>query len=345
MPDEQSRGRVFRALDFEGPDRPPRHLWTLPGVPRMRAAEHAEVLARFPGDVTGPPSPYGRPARVTGTPNEVGAYTDEWGCVWSVAEPGVIGEVKHPPLADWSAFEAYAPPDEMLDGWNAEPVQAWCATAEGFRLAGTTVRPFERMQFLRGTENLLMDIAMESEAFLALRDMVHGFGLRDFELWATTDVDALSFMDDWGTQQTLLINPELWRKHFKPMYREYCEIAKAAGKKVFMHSDGHIESIMGDLVEIGVDALNSQLFCMDVDRIAERHKGRIAFWGEIDRQHILPFGTVEEVEQAVRRVADALYDPAGGIIAQCEWGIRDPKENIEAVFATWDAVAAERQPA
>jgi uroporphyrinogen-III decarboxylase len=191
------------------------------------------------------------------------------------------------------------------------------------------------MQFLRGTENLFMDFAWQPQELFQLRDMLHEYNLKSLRFAVETDADGISFMDDWGTQRSLLISPKLWESFFKPMYREYCEIIRAAGKKVFFHSDGHIQILYPHLIEIGIDAVNSQLFCMDIEEIGRQFQGKISFWGEIDRQQILPFGTVEEVRQAVRRVRKALDNGQGGLIAQCEWGLKDPKENIEAVFETW----------
>ncbi|MDP2991043.1 MAG: methyltransferase, partial [Kiritimatiellota bacterium] len=66
------------------------------------------------------------------------------------------------------------------------------------------------------------------------------------------------------------------------------------------------------------------------------HKGKITFWGEIDRQHLLPFDTPAHVKEAVRRVRRALDDGHGGVIAECEWGIKDPAANIAAVFEAWN---------
>jgi uroporphyrinogen decarboxylase len=149
-------------------------------------------------------------------------------------------------------------------------------------------------------------------------------------------VDGISFMDDWGSQHTLLISPKLWREFYKPLYAEYCRMIHAAGKFVFYHSDGHIFDIIPDLIEIGVDALNSQLFCMDIEEIGRRYRGQVTFWGEIDRQHVMPFGTVAEVQAAVQRVRAALDDGRGGVIAQCEWGIDVSAENVAAVFAAWE---------
>ena len=79
-------------------------------------------------------------------------------------------------------------------------------------------------------------------------------------------------MDDWGTQHSLMVSPDVFYKHFKPMYREYCEIAKHYGKYVFMHSDGYITDIIDDLIEVGIDALNSQVFCMDIDELSEKFR-------------------------------------------------------------------------
>jgi hypothetical protein len=329
------RQRVVRTLEFDRPDRAPRDLWALPGVSMLRNDELQAVLEKFPVDFDRPGGMYGPSQRARGARNEIGLSVDEWGCEFTVMEMGIVGEVKHPPLADWSRLEGWEPPWELLDGANLSLVNAACKKSDKFAIGGTHVRPFERMQFLRGSENLFMDILARPPEFEHLRALIHEFNLRDMETWARSDVDGISFMDDWGAQNALLIDPRLWREIFKPMYKAYCDICRGAGKYVFFHSDGHISDIYGDLIEVGVNAINSQLFCMDIEDIARQHKGRIAFWGEICRQHVLPFGGVGEVRDAVRRVRRALDDGRGGAIAQCEWGLRDPRENIEAVFETW----------
>ena len=155
------------------------------------------------------------------------------------------------------------------------------------------------------------------------------------ELWADTDVDGLVFADDWGGQNSLLISPEMWRRLFKPLYRDYIDIAHAHGKYAFMHSDGYIVEILPDLIELGLDAINAQVFCMGVEELGERFAGKITFWGEIDRQHVLPHGTTEDVYDAVRTVRRWLYRD-GGVIAQCEFGPGAKPENVYSVFKAWD---------
>ena len=144
-------------------------------------------------------------------------------------------------------------------------------------------------------------------------------------------------MDDWGTQRAMITSPEIFRKIFKPMYRDYAEIARKYGKHVFMHSDGYIIDIIPDLIEVGVNALNSQVFCMGVKELGERFCGKITFWGEIDRQHFLPQGSRQEIEQAVHEMWTHLYAD-GGVIAQCEFGLEAKPENVLAVFETWNSL-------
>ena len=334
-----SRERVLRTLEFAGPDRAPRDLWALPWVGMFMPEQQADMLNEFPPDFAWPGAVLAPGERRTGRECRKGSYTDDWGCVWECAEDGVIGEVRHPPLADWSALGSFRPPWEILEraDWDqvARAQQANLAGSRKFMLCSGGIRPFERMQFLRGTENLMLDLAEDASPLRQLLAMVHEFNLCELDGWAKTPADGVVFMDDWGSQRSLLISPAMWREFFKPLYREYCRRIHAAGKKVFFHSDGNIFSIYEDLIEIGVDAVNSQLFCMDIEELGRRYKGRITFWGEIDRQHILPRGTVHDARAAVGRVRRALGSPSGGVIAQMEWGPGVPIENLRAVYQAW----------
>ena len=330
-----SRERVTAALTFSKPDCVPRDLWALPYISLFRKDELTELLKRYSMDI-------GRPELTPGSGDlgleklsKAGTYIDEWGSVWQVGEPGIIGEVKQPVFADWSGLATFQPPWDLVRERDLSYVNQSCEQSDKFMLSAVCARPFERLQFLRGTENLFVDIAYDTKEFRKLLEIVHHFYLEDVTAWAKSSVDAVFLMDDWGTNHSLLISPEIWRSVFKPLYRDYCDIIHNNGKFVFFHSDGHIKAIYGDLIEIGVDAINSQLFCMNIEGLADKYKGKITFWGEIDRQYVLPFGTSEDVRNAVFRVRRALDDGAGGVIAQCEWGKDNPRENIETVFDSW----------
>jgi len=107
------------------------------------------------------------------------------------------------------------------------------------------------------------------------------------------------------------------------------------GKYAFFHSDGCIEKVLKDVVEVGIDALNTQIFTMDLELIASRLKGEVTLWGEIDRQYLLPFGDPEEIKRAVQEVRRVFDEGDGGVIAQCEWGKENPTENVRAVYEAW----------
>ena len=336
-----SRELVRQALTFKTPARIPRQMWILPWAETRFPAEVAEIRRRYPSDITGAPGVY-RPSPVTrGNPYRLGEYVDEWGCLFDNLQEGVIGEVKQPILDDLDRVRSFKPPFALLPGADVaerDRVNRYCAETTLFVTTGCCPRPWERYQFLRGTENSLMDMGDPVPEVRLLLNAIHDFYMRELEFWVTTDVDAITFMDDWGSQRQLLIPPVRWREWFKPLYKDYCDLAKAHNKFVFMHSDGCISEIMEDLVEVGVDAVNSQLFTMDMADLAARVKGRITFWGEIDRQHVLTDPDPETARKAVRQVARHLHSPAGGIIAQLEFGPGAHPRSVSACFEEWDRI-------
>jgi uroporphyrinogen-III decarboxylase len=341
---QTSREIVTRCLKFEKPERMPIDIWVLPWFSTHYPNELAELFRQYPGDFAGTPAVYQPSNRRKGDPYVVGRYTDEWGCVFVNIQAGVQGEVKDPILKDVADWDQIEPPYEMLP---KDPVKARDAIARSheqtpkFVKAGCCPRPWEQMQFIRGTENAMIDIMSPELGGAQLLKKLHDFYMAELEFWVTTDVDAINFMDDWGSQNQLLIPPRIWRELFKPLYRDYCDIAHAHEKLVFMHSDGHISEIYDDLIEIGVDCLNSQLFCMDMADLERRAKGKITFWGEIDRQHILIAKDPQLGRDAVRKVARHFYDPAGGIIAEFELGAGSNPAVAFAILDEWQKVQAD----
>ena len=265
-----------------------------------------------------------------------GHYNDDWGSVWFVGEPGVMGEVIRPVLDDWNKMRKFIPPFHLIENRNLSYVNKCCEKSSAFNLSGIAGRPFERLQFLRGSQNLYLDIAYDCSEFYKLLEMVHEYNLKDIEFWCKSEVDGVFFMDDWGSNDSLLIDPKIWREVFKPLYREYCDAIHHANKFAFFHTDGFTEPIYNDFIDVGIDAINSQLFVMNIEELGRKYKGKITFWGELDRQKILPFGSQEDVYNAVKRVRMALDDVNGGLISHCTWSRYDPIENIKAFYRSWN---------
>jgi hypothetical protein len=319
-----SKERVIAALTFKDFDRVPIELFDCTGVP-----------CEYPGWFHG--VPYG----------SKGKRTDGWGCVWEALEDGVAGEVKGCPLGDnWKGFETFRPPYDILRKVDISNVEPFCEEQKT-KFILQQFEPympniFERMQFLRGNENFYMDLAYGDSRVIKLRDMLQEYYLEQMEMWCKTPIDSVHIADDWGAQFSMLISPEMWREYFRPVYKQYCDMAKQYGKFIIMHSDGYIIDIIPDMIELGIDAVNSQLFCMPIEELAKKFHHKICFWGEIDRQYIQVFGSPDDMRAAVRRVANAFL-PYGrtGFAAQCFYTMKVPQANKDAEMDEWDKVSQE----
>ena len=130
-------------------------------------------------------------------------------------------------------------------------------------------------------------------------------------------VDMIWIGDDMGGQESMLISPGLWRIFFKLKLAHFIESLKRINPdiKVAYHSDGNIAPIISDLVEIGLDVLNPvQPTCMDPVRLKQEYGKNMCFWGSIDEQRTLPFGTPQEVKMEVLERLNTLGKNGGLII-------------------------------
>lgn len=329
-----AKENVIRTLRHDNPQWVPVTLWQLPAT-RLKYGEaldavidscDLDILSAPFNDPTEDPRHY-----------QIGSYTDCWGSTWVNHQAGIIGEVKEYPFADFSKVWDYKNPKELflsgIDGF--EETRKFIDAHKDKFILGGWISLFERMQYLRGTENLFMDTLIESPEYFKLMDIVEDFYNTYVDEWLKLDIDGIIFGDDWGSQRSLLISPDTWRKQFKPLYKRFFDKVHAAGKFVFMHSDGYILELYDDLIEIGVDAINSQVWCMGLDKVAEKCNGRITNWGEICRQHILPEGSTDDVIKAVHEMKEKLW-VNGGLIGQFEAGPDMPLENIKAGLTHWN---------
>jgi len=327
------RELVVKTLNHESVPRVPRDLWGSPGGVSPSADELAEINVRYPNDIVTPEAtrrPHGKKTR-----GKHNGSTDAWGCVWKIDQAGVPTELEHSPLSSADKIASYQPPAKLLDRSRFTKANKTCQSTNRFVLAWSEVCPFNRLRLLRGNEAALADLAQNARETRSLLAMLHDFACKELERWAETEVDGVVFRDDWGTPEGLLVTPETWRGVFRPLYLEYCKILHAKDKFVFFRSDGDIQDIFGDLVKIGIDAIHSQLHLMNLARLVKRYRGRVTFWGEIDRQQFHGLSGPEEFRESVLSIRKALDQGDGGVIAQCQWepGVRI--ETIVAFFEQW----------
>ncbi len=327
------RERVWAAIRFTTPDRIPLIYGILPGAVDHFGADLARIMARYPSDFAGQDGPLQGSFELTHY--HAGTDVDAWGSLWKNMGLGTIGQVSGHPIADWDALRHYRPPDLGAEDWQGLDEMIERGRERGQFVMPAAGRLFERMHFLRGYDRLLYDIADCRPEVERLLNLVLEHDLAVAELMAQRDIDGISYMDDWGTQSALMIRPDVWRQLFKPAYRRLAQVAHDAGKAFYFHSDGCIKDIIPDLIEVGVDVLNPQFSCHDLAELAAICRGRVCIATDLDRQHILPHGTPDEVRAYTRSVVETFVHPGGGLIGRVEAAPDTPAANIEAAYETF----------
>jgi len=324
-----SRDRVIAAIEQTGPDRVPITHATLPGAYAHYGDALEALYRRYPSDV----ADVG--AATTGEygPRIGEPSADTWGSLWVRHTDEHKGQVVQGPLEEWAALEAFDPPDTSSDAFFG-PLETRLAENEAVRYAladGDCL--WQRMFYLHGYRATLEDLLVEPERCAQLRDVILAVMVRRVErLCRLEALDGIHFRDDWGTQQALMIRPQLWRDFFKPAYARLFALARNAGKHVWFHSDGAIGAIIPDLVEIGVQVLNPQVDVVGRDTLRRVCLRKACIQADVDRQYVLPYGSPEAVRAAVRTDLAALATPAGGYIGRGEAAGDVPLENLEALY-------------
>lgn len=217
-------------------------------------------------------------------------------------------------------------------------------TTDCFLLVTYYASLFEKAWFLRGMENLLVDMAQHEDYCDALFERIVTADLSMLEMMLGADVDGVLLGCDWGAQKSLLMGPDYWHRYIGPRHARMFKLIRQSGKAAFLHSCGNIFAVLPEVVEMGVQVLNPvQPECMDIREIKQRFGDRLAFWGGISTQQTLPRGTPEEVRREVREVA-ALLGAGGGYILSPAQSIQDdvPLANCLALIEEAQALLAPR---
>jgi uroporphyrinogen decarboxylase len=204
---------------------------------------------------------------------------------------------------------------------------------------GTWSPLFCKVCELCGMEKALIDIALNPLLIEAIVEKI-GQVYREifvYALDATKDIcDVVFIGDDYASSSDLIISLEHWRKYFKKPYAKLIEIIKSYGKLVNFHCCGAMSSTIPDLIEIGVDIINPiqpKANGMDPARLVKEYGKYVTFYGGIDVQGILPFGTKEDVRKEVAKVCNTFGGKGGYILASSHTLLNDiPIENIVAMY-------------
>ena len=228
-----------------------------------------------------------------------------------------------PPLADWEQFADISfrrrrsrststrHSARTFSPWPAAGNRDWYALYGWFDL-------FERMQFLRGTENLLMDIADDQPRLHELADRIVERNLAMIARYIAQGVDGVFFGDDWGTQTGLAHQPAAVAGVLQTPLPRMFKPLQDAGRHIFFHSCGYTVDLWDDLIELGVNVLNVQHSIIPRPVLEEKLAGKICICSDPSRQQVMPFGSPEEVKRHIREIVDIFASPNGGLIQRGE---------------------------
>jgi len=365
-----SRERIVRALNHEEPDRVPVDIGG--GSSTSIVAEGYEKLkdhlgvssetrmlnkvfrvARLDDEVLRMLGSDCYPIRVKSPENwvplssEPGSLIDIWGLHWKEIHYGggcFYYEVMNSPLANAQIddLERYPWPDPLDPGYTrglAEEVEQLYENTEYALVGDGGFKSFWELGYLlRGYDRFLMDLVMNPDFVEALLSKLLEINVAATGRFLDTVGPYLQVFrtaDDMATQKGPLMSPQMYRRFIKPVYKKYYHFIRSkTDAKIFYHSCGNVADLLNDFIDNGMDIINPvQVSAMpDTASLKERFGDRVVFWGGIDTQHVLPNGTVQEVEQEVRhRIRD--LGPGGGFVLASVHNIQPdvPPRNIVAM--------------
>lgn len=267
---------------------------------------------------------------------------DWWGAGFDTGEEGYFVRVS--PLQERRDLDAYLWPDPHAPGLLDDAARVVAADGgQHFLMPNFGWSLFERAWSLRGMVEFFMDMAGQPAYAAALLDRIADIQVTLIERFIALGIDGGYFGDDYGGQANMLISPTMWRTLIKPRLARLFAPFKAAGLPVLMHSDGHIEPILPDLVEIGLDVYNPvQPEVCDFPWLRRTFGSRLAYYGGVSTQTTLPFGAPDAVSAAIAKaVRELAPDHTGLILAPSHRMMSDiPMGNVEALLAGFAALAA-----
>jgi len=343
------RERVRLALEHRTTDRVPIGM-VCAGInpPALRALE--ELLSSTKGigaveylepivDIVEVSPPYIGPS--------LQADTDIWGVRRRDVSygSGSYQEIAHYPLAgEWTpaGLASYPWPSPDWYDYAALPAIIRAARSRADKcVMVTNGNIFETSWYMRGFEQMLMDVMTDEEVVQAIMGRVTAFFISFFSRIleaAPGQIDLVFTADDIGDQRGLLMPLDRWERMLKPWHRRLNDAIHERGAKVIYHTDGSVMDAVGGLADMGIDVLQALQFSadhMDPFRLKAEHGARLCFEGGVSVQTTLPFGAPEDVQREVRERIDVLGRGGGYILGPSHWiQAGTPPENVLAMFET-----------
>jgi len=262
---------------------------------------------------------------------------DAWGTVWEYRIYGRMGHAVGFPIADLSAYKSYQfPPLPAYccdsDVFASEKERLRIEKQDYFTFRGEGYSILERLFALRGFENTMMDLLEDGPEINGFLDRLTEYYLQSVIKLLDMGADCITFGDDYGTQNGLLLSPGLFCHSIAPRLRRLMEPVREAGRKIHFHSCGRVIDLFPVFEELGVNSVWPQIPAYDMRELAEAcQKHRLALAIHTDRAVTMTSGTPDAVRELVRREAE-LFRPLEGkawFYVEVDHGF--PYENIVAL--------------
>jgi hypothetical protein len=334
------RERIEAALAWRTPDRIPCQVNPSPAGLYEHGTKLLDLMRALGSDFSDPallrlPEPPG-PGDFDADGRYHAIHTDAWGTTWEYRIFGIWGHPIGWPLDDLAALPGWhAPAPPAMEGEELAAARlaadlhrrTWYLIEDGGTL-------FETLRWVRRFESILMDIEDDTPEINRIADIINAYNEELVRHALLLDSDAVQFGDDLGTQSSLMISPEAFRRFFKPRYARLFAPVRAAKQRLFFHSCGQISSVLEDLRDVGVDAVWPQLPLFDLQDLARRCRELgLAVLLHPDRGDLMQRGSPALIRDYVLRLLDTFDTAHGGSWLYIEIDPGFPWKNVEALFS------------
>lgn len=244
---------------------------------------------------------------------------DHFGCLFEMVNEKTMGLPTRPPLAELSKLDSFQFPDPRDDSIYHNIASQLARSQDQYNLDSTIwFTFFERIHFLHGFDQTLIDLLTAKEDIKKLIDKVSEFNIqvvKEIGRRFPGQIHGINLSDDWGTQNATIIGQDLFREMFAPGYKELFDTIHSFNMDVWLHSCGNVINFLPDLIELGVDAINFQqprIFDLDV---LHNFSGQICFNTPVDIQSTMPGGSKKDIYEEAELLINKLATEKGGFVA------------------------------
>jgi uroporphyrinogen-III decarboxylase len=247
-------------------------------------------------------------------------YEDEWGVVWTPAPEGIsnMGQPLGHNLTSLDRLYEVPWPDPHDDNRFAAIEGQLANAGEKYVMVGCGFTFFERMHYLLGMPELFVALYENPRGVHELAERVVAFPIGIAEEIGKRfggRVHGFAMTDDWGTQEAAFTSIPMFREFFKPYYRRLFDAIHDAGLHAWMHSCGHVNDIVEEWIDCGLDLVNlQQPTNLGIEGMGRRYRGRICFETTCDIQMTLPWKDADAIRAEATQLIEHWSTPEGGFV-------------------------------